>query len=77
MNIIPCTKETMAIFATEANNLIELRNDGDVLSGFIEGVGIFTLTDKAFLEDLVQNFIGGHFILICDYTTLEFFEVTI
>jgi len=77
MNLIPCTKETMAVFTSEANNLIELRNDGDALSGFIEGVGVFTLTDKAFLEDLVHNFIKGHFILICDYNTLEFFEVTI
>jgi len=76
MKLIPCTSEVMTIFATEVNELIELRNDGDALSGFIEGVGIFTLTDKAFLEDLVHNFIGGHFILICDYSNLEFFEVT-
>jgi len=76
MTITPCTKETMAVFTTEVNNLIELSANGNALSGFIEGVGIFTLTDKAFLEDLVHNFIGGHFILICYYSNLEFFEVT-
>jgi hypothetical protein len=76
MNFIPCTKEVMEIYTNETNNLIDLRETGDAFSGYIEGVGVFTVTEKDFIELLVQNFIGSHTIIVCDFSKLEFFEIT-